>query len=204
VGEVWICSGQSNMDLPLACAKANSKLVEARRDVWDMDGSENHHMASKVSNFLVAQFLKDIPAYADLKYDDGSTARQQYDARLAYWHRWIDSRARRGLFMEDGGSSYQNYTNFGTFKAALKAQPITWANGVLKFATITHEGPLAPGKVNGKPVELRPSRVNDSPFILGRVTMPGKSPSTFGSSRNGRPRGWSPGMSPSRSGPSTQ
>ena len=70
----------------------------------------NGYIASKVSDFLVAQFLKDIPAYADLKYEDGSTARQQYEARLAYWHRWIDSRVRRGLFMEDGGSGYQNYT----------------------------------------------------------------------------------------------
>src|SRR4051812_2033291 len=28
-------------------AKANSKLAEANRDVWDMEGSENHHLASK-------------------------------------------------------------------------------------------------------------------------------------------------------------
>ncbi len=102
---------QANLEKTLwDCAKANSKLAEARRGVWDMDGSENHHMASKVSDFLVAQFLKELPAYADLKYDDGSTARQQYEARLAYWHKWLDSRVRRGLFMEDGGSSYQNYT----------------------------------------------------------------------------------------------
>ena len=47
----------------------------------------------------------------------------------------------------------------------LKAQPITWTEGVLEFATITHEGPSAPGKVNGETVDLRPSRVNDSPFI---------------------------------------
>lgn len=101
--------GQANLEKTLwNCSKANSKLAEAHRDAWDMDGSENHHMASKVSDLLVAQFLKDIPAYADLKYDDGSTDRQQYEARLAYWHRWIDTRVRRGLFMEDGGSSYQN------------------------------------------------------------------------------------------------
>lgn len=102
---------EANLEKTLwACAKANSRLAEARRDVWDMDGSENHHMTSKVSDFLVAQFLKDLPAYAELKYDDGSTARQQYEARRAYWHKWLDSRVRRGLFMEDGGSSYQNYT----------------------------------------------------------------------------------------------
>lgn len=102
---------QANLEKTLwDCAKANSKLAEAQRGVWDMDGSENHHVTSKVSDFLVAQFIKDIPAYADLKYDDGSTPGQQYEARLAYWSQWIDSRVRRGLFMEDGGSSYQNYT----------------------------------------------------------------------------------------------
>ncbi len=102
---------QSNLEKTLwDCAKANSLLAEAKRGVWDMDGSENHHVTSKVSDFLVAQFLKDIPAYADLKYDDGSTLQEQYVSRLAYWNEWIDSRVRRGLFMEDGGSSYQNYT----------------------------------------------------------------------------------------------
>ena len=34
-----------------------------------------------------------------------------------------------------------------------------------KFATITHEGPFKAGKIDGKPVDLRPSRFNDSPFI---------------------------------------
>ncbi len=61
------------------------------------------------SNFLVAQLLKDIPAYAALKYDDGSTLKEQYDALLEYWSKWLDQRARKGLFEEDG-SSYDNYT----------------------------------------------------------------------------------------------
>jgi hypothetical protein len=46
---------QANVEETLwSCAKANSTLAETRRGVWDMDGSENHHMASKVSDFLVA------------------------------------------------------------------------------------------------------------------------------------------------------
>jgi hypothetical protein len=102
---------QTNLEQTLwACASVNSKLEEAQRGVWEMDGSENHHLSSKVSDFLVAQFFKDIPAYARRKYDDGSTAQEQYAARLSYWHQWIESRVRRGLFMEDGGSSYENYT----------------------------------------------------------------------------------------------
>lgn len=91
------------------CAKAYSKLADAKADVWSSDFSENHHVTSGVSNFLVAQFLKDMPDYAGQMYDDGSTLPQQYEARRDYWSRWLDQHARRGLFQEDG-SSYEHYT----------------------------------------------------------------------------------------------
>ncbi len=73
-----------------ACAKKYSKLAEAKIDVWESDGFENHHITSRVSGFLVAQFLKDIPVHASLKYDDGSTLGQQYEAGLDYWNNWLD------------------------------------------------------------------------------------------------------------------
>ena len=47
----------------------------------------------------------------------------------------------------------------------MKAEPIIYKGGVLKFATITHEGLKKPGTINGKLVDLRPSFVFDSPFI---------------------------------------
>lgn len=88
-------------------AKANSKLAEAKRDVWDMEGSENHHLSSKTCDLLAAQFLRNIPEYANQKYDDGSTPAQQYEARRAYFLKWIDARAKRGQFVEAGSPSYQ-------------------------------------------------------------------------------------------------
>ncbi|MBI3882597.1 MAG: hypothetical protein HY301_21360 [Verrucomicrobia bacterium] len=88
-------------------AKANSKLAEAKRGVRDMEGSENHHLASKTCDLLAAQFLRKIPAYAGQKYDDGSTPAQQYEARRAYWLKWFDERAKRGQFVEAGSPSYQ-------------------------------------------------------------------------------------------------
>ncbi len=88
-------------------AKANSKLAEAQRGVWDAEGSENHHLASKSCDFLAAQFLRKLPAYAGQKYDDGSTPAQHYEARLAYWLKWFDERAKRGQFVEAGSPSYQ-------------------------------------------------------------------------------------------------
>jgi hypothetical protein len=93
-----------------AAAKANSKLAEARRGVWDMEGSENHHVTSKTCDLLAAQYLRNIPEYATRRYDDGSTAAEQYAARRAYWLAWFDERAKRGSFVEAGSPSYQGDT----------------------------------------------------------------------------------------------
>jgi hypothetical protein len=89
-------------------AKANSSLAEAKRGVWEMEGSENHHISSKTCDLLAAQFLRKIPAYADQKLDDGSTLAQQYEVRQAYWLKWFDERAKRGQFAEAGSPSYQS------------------------------------------------------------------------------------------------
>lgn len=90
-----------------AVARANSKLAEARRGVWEMEGSENHHLASKSCDLLVAQFLRTHPAYASRRYDDGSTLAEQYEARRDYLLKWFDERAKRGQFVEAGSPSYQ-------------------------------------------------------------------------------------------------
>jgi hypothetical protein len=88
-------------------ARSNSKLSEAQRDVWDMEGSENHHLSSKSCDLLAAQFLRHVPACAGQRYDDGSTLDQQYEARRAYFLQWFDARAKRGQFVEAGSPSYQ-------------------------------------------------------------------------------------------------
>ncbi len=88
-------------------AQANSKLAEAKRNVWDMEGSENHHLSSKVCDLLAAQYLRKLPAYARQKYADGSTLAEQYETRRAYFLNWLDERAKRGQFVEAGSPSYQ-------------------------------------------------------------------------------------------------
>ena len=35
----------------------------------------------------------------------------------------------------------------------------------MRFGSIIHEGPSKPGRISGDSVNLRPSRVNESPFI---------------------------------------
>jgi hypothetical protein len=55
--------------------------------------------------------------------------------------------------------------DFEAFKAAVKAQPARYADGVLRFAAITFYGPTRPSQVGGQTVDLAPSRGYDSPFI---------------------------------------
>jgi hypothetical protein len=55
--------------------------------------------------------------------------------------------------------------DFAAFKAAVQAQPVHWADGVLRFATITFHGPTRAGEIYGRPVNLAPARGYDSPFI---------------------------------------
>lgn len=92
-----------------AIAKTHSKLADARRDVWEQHGSENLHLAKVFGNFLAAQFLKDVPVYSGLLYDDGSTPNQQYQAWREYVSDWIDNRAKHGLFVEAASPSYQSH-----------------------------------------------------------------------------------------------
>src|SRR5688572_330937 len=72
-----------------------------------MEGSENHHLASKTCDFLAAQFLRNLPAYINQKYDDGSTLAEEYEVRRAYFLNWFDERAKRGQFVEAASPSYQ-------------------------------------------------------------------------------------------------
>lgn len=88
-------------------AKTNSKLAEANRGIWEMEGSENHHLASKSCDLLASQFLRQIPEYANQRLDDGSTLPAQYEARRDYFLRWFDERAKRGQFVEAASPSYQ-------------------------------------------------------------------------------------------------
>jgi hypothetical protein len=88
-------------------AKSNSKLAEARRGVWEMEGSENHHLSSKTCDLLAAQFLRRLPEYANQKYDDGSTLQEQYETRRRHFSAWFDEHARHGQFVEAGSPSYQ-------------------------------------------------------------------------------------------------
>lgn len=140
-------------------AKANSKLAEAKRGIWEMEGSENHHISSKSCDLLAAQYLRNIPAYANEKYDDGSTLAQQYEARRDYWLRWFDERAKRGQFVEAGSPSYQSDSVAALFnirdfaedevlrKKAEMYLDLTYANIAEETLLTTRGGPKSRVKV---------------------------------------------------------
>ena len=64
-------------------------------------------LRARSCDLLAAQFLRNIPEYANQKYDDGSTLAEQYEVRRAYFLKWFDERAKRGQFVEAASPSYQ-------------------------------------------------------------------------------------------------
>jgi len=94
-------------------AKSHSKMSEADFTVsqtWYIWGSENHDAMYRATHYSAAEMLKDVPAYQNLIYDDGSTIAQQYDAWTLYFKEYMSQRAKKGLLMELGSHTYSKYT----------------------------------------------------------------------------------------------
>ena len=98
--------------------KVFSKIVKAeyvKSNTWFVDESENHHIQRFSTYWHFAKFLKDLPEYKDLKYDDGFTSQQHYDAWNIYAKHWIVERARKGLFVEMANEMYGLETLKGVY-----------------------------------------------------------------------------------------
>lgn len=90
-------------------AKAYSTLEDARASSDLSTGSENHSFAHASGSYLAAQFLRQLPQFRNLRYDDGSTLDDQYSAWKAFLSQWFDARFKRGLLVEVG-SAYEEDT----------------------------------------------------------------------------------------------
>lgn len=90
-------------------AKAYNKLEDANGNPNLNMGSENHNFAHVSGGYLAAQFLRQLPQYKNLKYDDGSNLNQQYLAWKKYLSKWFDERFKHGLLVEVG-SGYEEDT----------------------------------------------------------------------------------------------
>lgn len=99
-------------------SKMQSKVAKAEYKIsrtWYVDESENHHIQRFYAAWHFAKFLKDQPHYNGLKYDDGFTAAEHYDAWTAYIKQWILERARKGLFIEMANDGYGLETLKGVY-----------------------------------------------------------------------------------------
>jgi len=98
--------------------KVFSKMAKAEYKIsgtWFVDESENHHIQRFSTYWHFAKFLKDIPAYKNLKYDDGFTSQQHYNGWNIYIKHWTVERARKGLFVEMANESYGLETLKGVY-----------------------------------------------------------------------------------------
>lgn len=92
-------------------AQSRSRLAEAQPDrAWHFWGSENHSAMRDCSAWGIATLLARVPAYAQQRYDDGSTPTQQAPAWTQYVKQCLRERVRRGLLVETGSPTYSKYT----------------------------------------------------------------------------------------------
>ena len=113
-------------------------IAIAGQSTWWMAGSENHDINANMASLLSSQIFMHEPDYSDRIYPnlgygsgygygnpglaretggranlkDGKdyTARDHYEAWVAYWLEWFEQRSRRGLFIEVNSRTYQLYS----------------------------------------------------------------------------------------------
>lgn len=92
-------------------AKSHARLSNAdTTKVWHYWGSENHSAMRDCSAWGIAQILKGCPSYTSRRYDDGSTAIQQYEAWTSFLKEYLRERVRKGLLVETASPTYSKYT----------------------------------------------------------------------------------------------
>src|SRR5574340_624650 len=102
---------------------ARSECVAAQAaptETWRIWGSENHSAMRNGACWGTAKILRNVPAFRERAYDDGSTAAAQYRAWTAFLKTYIRERAKRGMLVEIFSPGYyvdtlQNFHNYFDF-----------------------------------------------------------------------------------------
>ncbi len=84
---------------------------------WWIWGSENHGAMRSSGFWGTAHILKDSPEYRDRRYEDGSTPAEMAAAWDAFYRRFAQERAGKGLLVEIA-STYNKYTLQGWYNMA--------------------------------------------------------------------------------------
>jgi hypothetical protein len=91
--------------------RGESRIAETGRDdQFLLLGTENHDLNRRPPNYLITAFLAEDPAYRARKLDDGHSVAEHAAAHTAYFREWPRSRAKNGLWVEVGSSTYQKYS----------------------------------------------------------------------------------------------
>lgn len=86
------------------CTIAETEVKESQ--TWYLENSENHHAQHFSTAWAFAMMLKDEPEYRDLKYNDGHTPKEHYDAWTVYLREYLRQRACKGMTIEIDSPSY--------------------------------------------------------------------------------------------------
>jgi hypothetical protein len=97
------------------------KADHVRSKTWHLYGSENHHAMDFALCWHFAKLAKDRPEYKNQKYNDGSTAAEQYRAWNDYYVMYCLERARKSPCAEMHSDGYNatlmrvmyNFHDFG-------------------------------------------------------------------------------------------
>jgi hypothetical protein len=91
--------------------RGESRLADAGQDdLFVLLGTENHDLNRRPPYYLITAFLKNDPAYRDRKLDDGHSVLEHAAAYTRFFREWPRSRAKNGLWIEVGSSTYQKYS----------------------------------------------------------------------------------------------
>ena len=81
------------------CYKSTVKRADLK-NIWHIQGSENHDMMDLSNAYLSLQAVQDLPAYKDRKLPDGHTPTEHVRAWEKYYAQYALERAKNGLFVE--------------------------------------------------------------------------------------------------------
>ena len=74
--------------------------------VWHILGSDNHDVMRKQTAFMTAQFLRNHPPWGEIKYRDGHTAVEHFEAWTRFFREYFRQRALRGISVEMASPCY--------------------------------------------------------------------------------------------------
>lgn len=114
-------------------ARKSSRLERAEHQksrTWHFQSTENHHAMDFTVCWHFSKIAKDHPDYRDLKFDDGGTAAQHYQAWNEYFVVYCEERARKGPCIEIMCAGYNsvwlkgmyNFHDFGDERASRSAK----------------------------------------------------------------------------------